>query len=86
MADLLNWMETFKDKMDDKSYQIVFETLTVNQFTSRLQLKLLTSDQVDCLQCSYVNRKFKNTKLKPVYTRKYPFQTFTGYFFCPVLW
>ena len=85
MEDLLNWMETFKDKMD-KSYQIIFETLAANQFTSRLQLKLLTSDQVDCLQCSYVNRKFKNTKLKPVYTRKYPFQTFTGYFFCPVLW
>jgi len=59
-------METFKDKMDDKSYQIIFETLAASQFISRLQLKLLTSDQVDCLQCSYVNRKFKNTKLKPV--------------------
>ena len=45
--------------MDDKSYQIIFETLAASQFTSRLQLKLLTSDQVDCLQCSYVNRKFK---------------------------
>ena len=86
MADLSNWIETFKDKMDDKSYQVIFETLAANQFTSRLQLKLLISDQVDCLQYSYVNRKFKNTKLKPVYTRKYPFQTFTGYLFCPVLW
>ena len=78
-------METFKDKMDDKSY-FIFETLAANQFTSRLQLELLISDEVDCLQYSYVNRKFKDTKLKPVYTRKYPFQTFTEYVFCPVLW
>ena len=42
MADLSNCMETFKDKMDDKSYQVIFETLAANQFTSRLQLKLLT--------------------------------------------
>ena len=35
--------------MDDKSYQIIFETLAANQFTSRLQLKLLTLDQVDMM-------------------------------------
>ena len=49
MADLSNWMETFEDKMDDKSHQVIFETLAANQFTSRLQLKLLTSDQVDMM-------------------------------------
>ena len=49
MADLSNWMETFKDKMDDKTYQIILETLAANKFTSRLQLKRLTSDQVDMM-------------------------------------
>ena len=46
MADLSNWMETFKDKMNDKSYQIISETLAANQFTSRRQLKLLTLNQM----------------------------------------
>ena len=39
-------METFKDKMNDKSYQIISETLAANQFTSRRQLKLLTLNQM----------------------------------------
>ena len=30
MADLSNWMETFKDKMDDKSYKLIFETHAAN--------------------------------------------------------
>ena len=46
MADLSNWMETFKDKMDDESYQLIFETFAASQFTSRLRLELLTSDQI----------------------------------------
>ena len=37
-TDLSNWMEIFEDKMDDKSYQLIFETNAANQFTSRLQL------------------------------------------------
>ena len=50
LADLSNWMETFRDKMDAKSYQLIFEALAANQFTSsRLQLKLLTSDQIASL-------------------------------------
>ena len=32
--------------MDDKSYQLIFETLAVNQFTSRLQLKLLFNTNI----------------------------------------
>ena len=40
MAGLSNWMKTFKDKMDDKGYQYIFETHAANQFTSRLQLVL----------------------------------------------
>ena len=39
-------METFKDKMNDKSDQIISETLAANHFTSRRQLKLLTSNQM----------------------------------------
>ena len=35
----------------------LFETLSVNQFTSELQLKLLSSDQVN------INDVFKETKL-----------------------
>ena len=29
-------METFKDKMDDKSYQLILDKLAANQFTSWL--------------------------------------------------
>ena len=32
--------------MDDKSYQPIFETLAANQFTSRLQLKLLFNTNI----------------------------------------
>ena len=32
--------------MDDKSYQLIIETLTANQFTSRLQLKLLLNTNI----------------------------------------
>ena len=42
-------MLTFKDKLDDKTSSKVFQTLKANRFTSRLQLKLLTKDQVDVL-------------------------------------
>ena len=33
--------------MDDKSYQLIFETLAANQFTSRLQLKLLFNTNIE---------------------------------------
>ena len=32
--------------MDDKSYQLIIKTLTANQFTSRLQLKLLLNTNI----------------------------------------
>ena len=32
--------------MDDKSYQLIFEILAANQFTSRLQLKLLFNTNI----------------------------------------
>ena len=32
--------------MDDKSYQLIIETLAANQFTSRLQLKLLFNTNI----------------------------------------
>ena len=32
-------METFKDKMDDKSYQLIFDKLAANQFTHWLITK-----------------------------------------------
>ena len=67
MADLSNWMETFKDKMDDKSYQIIFETLAANQFTSSLQLKLLTSDRHDVFKGT--NLTFRSKKLADVSIR-----------------
>lgn len=47
MADLENWMSLFRDKLDQKTYDFIFQTLVTNQFTSRLQLKLLTSEQLD---------------------------------------
>ena len=49
MTDLSNWMDTFRDKLDQKTNQLIFEPLPPNQFTSKLQLKLLTSDQVDMM-------------------------------------
>lgn len=39
----------FRDKLDQNTYQLIFDTLSANQFTSRLTLKLLTSDQVDMM-------------------------------------
>ena len=47
MADLENWMSQFRDKLDQKAYDFIFQTLVTNQFTSRLQIKLLTSEQLD---------------------------------------
>lgn len=49
MEELSRWIQSFKDKLDEKTYHLIVETLTVNQFTSRLQLKLLTSDQIDIM-------------------------------------
>ena len=40
-------MSLFRDKLDQKTYDFIFQTLVINQFTSRLQLKLLTSEQLD---------------------------------------
>ena len=40
-------MSLFRDKLDQKTYEFIFQTLVTNQFTSRLQLKLLTSEQLD---------------------------------------
>ena len=48
-ADLEDWMALFRDKLDEKTYNLIFQTLTANQFTSRLQLKLLTPEQVDMM-------------------------------------
>ena len=65
MADLSNWMETFKDKMNDKSYQIISETLAANQFTSRRQLKLLTLNQMlgfDFFTVLNININIVNTR------------------------
>ena len=47
MVDLENWMSLFRDKLDQKTYDFIFQTLVTNQFTSRFQLKLLTSEQLD---------------------------------------
>ena len=47
MTDLENWISLFRDKQDQKSYDFIFQTVVTNQFTSRLQLKLLTSEQLD---------------------------------------
>ena len=47
MANLENWISLFRDKQDQKTYDFIFQTLVTNQFTSRLQLKLLTSEQLD---------------------------------------
>ena len=41
------WMSQFRDKLDQKTYDFIFQTLVTNQFTSRLQIKLLTSEQLD---------------------------------------
>ena len=38
IADLSNLMAKFKDKMNQKTYQLIFETPSANQFTSWLQL------------------------------------------------
>ena len=35
--------------MDQKAYQLIHERLKVNQFTSRLQLNLVTSEQVNIM-------------------------------------
>ena len=40
-------MSLFRDKLDQKTYDFIFQSLVTNQFTSRLQLKLLTSEQLD---------------------------------------
>ena len=47
MANLENWISLFRDKQDQKTYDFIFQTLVTNQFTSKLQLKLLTSEQLD---------------------------------------
>ena len=49
MEELTQWLSTFKEKIDDKTYCLINDTLRANQFTSRLQLKLLTTDQIDLM-------------------------------------
>ena len=48
-TDLEDWMALFRGKLDEKTYNLIFQTLTANQFTSRLQLKLLIPEQVDMM-------------------------------------
>ena len=40
-------MSLFRDKLDQKTCDFIFQILVTNQFTSRLQLKLLTSEHLD---------------------------------------
>ena len=49
MDELSVWLGTFKNKLNKETLNLIFDTLKANQFTSRLQLKLLTSDQVDMM-------------------------------------
>lgn len=49
MDELPLWLATFKSRLDETSYNLILETLRANQFASRLQLKLLTSDQIDLM-------------------------------------
>ena len=66
MAGLSNRMKTFKDKMDDKGYQYIFETHAANQFTSRLQLVLFnTSDQIASLSMNAMGHFQANTHCLP---------------------
>ena len=66
MAHLSNLMETFKDKMDEKSYQWIFETHTANHFTGRLQLVLFnTPDQIAHLSMNAMGHFQANTHCLP---------------------
>lgn len=49
MDELTTWAATFKTKLDDEAHNLIVETLKANQFTSRLQLKLLTSEQIEMM-------------------------------------
>ena len=49
MDEMSAWAATFKTKLNEETYNLIIETLKANQFTSRLQLKLLTSDQIDMM-------------------------------------
>ena len=49
MDELSQWMLTFKGKLDENTSSKVFQILQANGFTSRLQLKLLTREQIDVM-------------------------------------
>ena len=49
MDELSDWMLTFKGKLDDTTSAKVFQTLKANGFRTRLQLKLLTREQIDVM-------------------------------------
>ena len=49
MDELSQWMLTFKGKLDENTSSKVFQSLQANGFTSRLQLKLLTREQIDVM-------------------------------------
>ena len=49
MDELSQWMLTFKEKLDENTSSKVFQILQANGFTSRLQLKLLTREQIDVM-------------------------------------
>ena len=49
MDELSEWMITFKGNLDEKTSSKVFQILQANGFNSRLQLKLLTKEQIDVM-------------------------------------
>ena len=49
MDELSQWMLTFKGKLDENTSSKVFQILQANGFTSRLQLKLLTREQINVM-------------------------------------
>ena len=68
MANLENWISLFRDKQDQKTYDFIFQTLVTNQFTSRLQLKLLTSEQLDYMFSKDLALGAKANRISPRFT------------------
>ena len=84
MDELSTWAATFQTKLDEKTYDFILETLKANQFTGRLLLKLLPSEQVDMMCTKELSIGAKTLLFWRVFSGKFNSHVFKEMIF--VIW
>ena len=47
--ELLNWMDSFRNNLDVGESTVIYKTLKENKFSTRIQIKLITENELDIM-------------------------------------